>query len=145
MPNDYLGSEELLPSTFCRLAGYVTLEPQPLRSYESAQCHVVVYELDTIFPVYAHTLTTLQLDPKYIAVELLRVPQVEAVYTSGSKSDFHVWVVLNAYDPDALDAVFDRELLLREALGKRLASVEFHILPEDKLGQHSGWTEVGRR
>ena len=76
---------------------------------------------------------TWQVDRHLIAAMLARADSVDAVYMSDSQGRTHVWTVLRDYCDAALDAVFDRELVLHDCLGQRLASVEFHVLAHDTL------------
>ena len=66
-----------------------------------------------------------------VAAELARVPAVVAVHASDSQGMTRIWTVLVEDDDATLDAVFQRELELRDDYGERLASVEFHVVLQE--------------
>ena len=80
-------------------------------------------------------------DPELLATVLARGDDVDAVYLSDAPGETHVWTVLKTWNDAALDAVFERELELYDCFGKRLASVEFHVLTRESADN----VRMGRR
>lgn len=114
---------------FSRISGHVMSSASETVDTESAPEADVVRELN-------YTVGW-DIDSGAIAALLSRVECVDAIYVSDSVGQTHVWTLVRDDNEAALDAIFERELELHDCFGRRLASVEFHVVSreaEDALG-----------